>query len=142
MREQLVQSCSRLGLLAEGHVAAEAAAAKAAQQREARGLPQLDDETARRVRRCLSAAFFANAAQRQPNGDYVALTSREVVAIHPSSVLFSRRVACVLFNELLYTSRLYMRDLTQIDADWLTELAPGIFAVEGGAGAANGQRHR
>ena len=137
-----MQSCSRLGLLAGGHVAAEAAAAKAAQQREARGLPQLDDETARRVRRCLSAAFFANAAQRQPNGDYVALTSREVVAIHPSSALFTRRCACVLFNELLYTTKLYMRDLTQIDAEWLPELAPQFFASEGQARAGGGAARR
>ena len=35
---------------------------------------------------------------------------------------------CVLFNELLFTSRLYMRDLTQIEADWLPELAPQYFA--------------
>ena len=38
-------------------------------------------------------------------------------------------------NELLYTARLYMRDLTQIDAEWLSELAPGMFAAAGDAGA-------
>ena len=47
--------------------------------------------------------------------------------MHPSSVLFSRRVGCVVFNELLFTTRLYMRDVTQIERDWLPELAPQYF---------------
>ena len=81
------------------------------------------------LRRCLTAAFFMQAAQRQASGEYLALSSRQPVSIHPSSVMFSRRATCVLFNELLFTSRLYMRDLTQIDADWLPELAPQYFAA-------------
>lgn len=71
---------------------------------------------------------ITQAAQRQTNGEYIALVSRQSVAIHPSSVLFTRRASCVLFNELLFTSRLYMRDLTQIDPNWLPELAPQYFA--------------
>jgi hypothetical protein len=129
VRTQLVESCTRQGLLADGHAAAEAAAAAEQQQRAAMGLPLVEHETGIRVRRCLTAAFFGNAAQRQPSGEYLALSSREVVAIHPSSALFTRRAACVLFHELLYTARLYMRDLTQIDAEWLLELAPDVYAA-------------
>ncbi|KAE8724598.1 hypothetical protein F3Y22_tig00010263pilonHSYRG00160 [Hibiscus syriacus] len=39
-------------------------------------------------RRCLAAAFFLNAALKQPDGTYRALASGEVVQIHPTSVLF------------------------------------------------------
>ena len=63
----------------------------------------------------------------QHAGEYLALTSRQAVSVHPSSVLFSRRVGCVVFNELLFTTRLYMRDVTQIERDWLPELAPQYF---------------
>ena len=130
MRAQLVEACARLGLLADDYAETEAAAAAQQQRRVAQGLSLLDEEVTRRVRRCLCAAFFANAAQRQPSGEYLAVASRETVAVHPSSALFSRRVQCVLFHELLYTTRLYMRDLTQIDAEWLAELAPHVYAVE------------
>lgn len=44
--------------------------------------------------------------------------------------MFSRRAACVLFNELMFTSRLYMRELTQISSEWLPELAPQFFGRE------------
>ena len=144
VREQLRDTCARLGLLGEGHVEAEALEATEAARRAQQGLPQVDQDTSRALRRCLTAAFFSNAAQRQPTGEYLALASRQKVAIHPSSALFSRRVACVLFNELLYTTKLYMRDLTQIDAEWLPELAPQSFqAVEKRANVpgAGGLRH-
>lgn len=136
VREQLSDSCQRLGLLPAEHAAAEAAVEAEAARRQRMGLPHVDQDTSRTLRRCMTSAFFLNAAQRQPSGEYLALISRQPVAVHPSSALFQRRVSCVLFNELLYTTKLYMRDLTQIDADWLPELAPQSFASAGGAPSA------
>ena len=137
-RSQLVEACKRFKVLdAAKHEAAEAAEAAAVQHRVAMGLPLVDEDTGTRIRRCLTSAFFQNAAQRQPTGEYLALSSREVVAIHPSSSLFQRRASCVLFNELLYTAKLYMRDLTQIDAEWLMELAPGMYTADGAAASSS-----
>ncbi|RXN34257.1 ATP-dependent RNA helicase DHX33 [Labeo rohita] len=79
------------------------------------------------VRRCLAHGLFMNAAELQPDGSYVALDTHQPVAIHPSSVLFQAKPACVVFNELLHTSRCYMRDLCLVDADWLQEAAPEYF---------------
>uniref|UniRef100_A0A673GQX1 RNA helicase n=1 Tax=Sinocyclocheilus rhinocerous TaxID=307959 RepID=A0A673GQX1_9TELE len=79
------------------------------------------------VRRCLAHGLFMNAAELQPDGSYVALDTHQHVAIHPSSVLFQAKPACVLFSELLHTSRCYMRDLCLVDADWLQEAAPEYF---------------
>uniref|UniRef100_A0A8C2C307 RNA helicase n=1 Tax=Cyprinus carpio TaxID=7962 RepID=A0A8C2C307_CYPCA len=79
------------------------------------------------VRRCLAHGLFMNAAELQPDGSYVALDTHQPVAIHPSSVLFQAKPACVVFNELLHTSRCYMRDLCLVDAEWLQEAAPEYF---------------
>ncbi|XP_040908035.1 ATP-dependent RNA helicase DHX33 [Toxotes jaculatrix] len=79
------------------------------------------------VRRCLSHGMFVNAAELQPDGSYLALDTHQPVAIHPSSVLFQAKPAYVVFNELLHTSRCYMRDLCLVDADWLLEAAPEYF---------------
>lgn len=87
----------------------------------------LSEDERRGVRRALTAGFFARAAVRQPNGRYVALASREEVAVHPSSVLFSRKAPCVLFQELVLTTKRYIRELTVIDEAWLAELAPDFF---------------
>ncbi|MED6260892.1 putative ATP-dependent RNA helicase dhx33 [Ataeniobius toweri] len=79
------------------------------------------------IRRCLAHGMFISAAELQPDGSYLALDSHQAVAIHPSSVLFQAKPAYVVFNELLHTSRCYMRDLCLVDADWLLDAAPEYF---------------
>lgn len=80
------------------------------------------------VRRCLAHGMFVNAAELRPDGSYVTLDSQQSVAIHPSSVLFQGKPACVVFNELVHTSRCYMRDLCLVDAEWLADAAPDYFS--------------
>ncbi|KAF2596943.1 hypothetical protein F2Q68_00007899 [Brassica cretica] len=69
-------------------------------------------------RRCLAASFFLKAAQRQMDGTYRALESGEIVHIHPTSVLFRSKPECVIFNELMQTSKKYIKNLTRIDPVW------------------------
>ncbi|CAL5051520.1 unnamed protein product [Urochloa decumbens] len=81
-------------------------------------------------RRCLTAAFFLNAAMRQPDGSYRALATGQSVQTHPSSVLFRTKPDCVIFNELVRTTQNYVKNLTRIDPLWLAELAPQYYATE------------
>ncbi|KAK9668204.1 hypothetical protein RND81_13G041200 [Saponaria officinalis] len=81
-------------------------------------------------RRCLAASFFLNAALRQPEGTYRALSSGQVVQIHPTSLLFRTKADCIIFNELLRTNQNYIRNITVIDPMWLAELAPHFFAAQ------------
>ncbi|EEF50736.1 ATP-dependent RNA helicase, putative [Ricinus communis] len=81
-------------------------------------------------RRCLAASFFLNAALKQPDGTYRALASGQTVQIHPFSVLFRSKAECVIFNELVQTSKKYIRNITRIDYLWLTELAPHYYAMQ------------
>lgn len=55
-----------------------------------------------------------------------AIANGRTVSIHPSSVLFGQKPDCVIYNELVRTSREYMRDLTRIDPLWLPEVAPQV----------------
>ncbi|KAL3687732.1 hypothetical protein R1sor_014041 [Riccia sorocarpa] len=86
-----------------------------------------DDLT--QFRRCLTASFFLNAAHKQPDGKYRALSSGQTVGIHPSSVLFGKKPDCVVFNELVRTNQQYIRSLTRIDSLWLPELAPQYYST-------------
>ncbi|KAK1627176.1 hypothetical protein QYE76_001491 [Lolium multiflorum] len=81
-------------------------------------------------RRCLTAAFFLNAAMRQPDGSFRALGTGQSVQMHPSSVLFRTKPDCVIFNELVRTTQNYVKNLTRIDPLWLAELAPQYYATE------------
>ncbi|XP_069740999.1 ATP-dependent RNA helicase DHX33 [Narcine bancroftii] len=79
------------------------------------------------IRRCLAHSLFLNAAELQLDGSYVSLDSRHPVAIHPSSVLFHSKPSYILYNELIHTSKCYMRDLCVVDPEWLYEAAPEYF---------------
>ena len=83
-----------------------------------------------RVRRSIVAGFFRNIAKREPqNGFYKTLVDDHIVYIHPSSSLFNKRPAFVLYHELIMTTREYMRQVMIIDKKWLVEVAPSFYCV-------------
>lgn len=59
--------------------------------------------------------------------EYHSVRGQGVLRMHPSSVLFRCRPACVLYGQAVQTDRLYMRDVAAIDAEWLAELAPHFY---------------
>lgn len=86
--------------------------------------------------RCLAASFFLNVAKRQPasmatggKGCYKTLQTQKEVAIHPSSVLHGRNPApqCLVYTEVLTTTRTYIRGVTIADPAALQELVPQFF---------------
>ncbi|XP_001624631.2 ATP-dependent RNA helicase DHX33 [Nematostella vectensis] len=79
------------------------------------------------LRQCLCRGLFMNSAELQLDGTYQTLNHRETVAIHPSSSLFMSKPAYVVYNELVHTSKCYMRDVSVVSCDWLLEAAPGFF---------------
>ena len=74
-------------------------------------------------------SVFAN---NDPLAPYRTIRGNQPVHIHPSSVLFSminsrKLPAFVVYADLLTTSKQYMRNVSIIEGDWLTELFPSVF---------------
>ncbi|KAI9488661.1 P-loop containing nucleoside triphosphate hydrolase protein [Zychaea mexicana] len=86
-------------------------------------------EASEKIRKCLTSGYFAQAARAEPDGSGRFRTIRDnvLLSIHPDSVLFNRNPQCVVFHEVVETNQAYMRDLTVIEPDWLTELAPHFY---------------
>ena len=80
-----------------------------------------------KVLRGIVGAFFVNAAQRQPDGSYVTISNNHTCHIHPSSVLFGRKPACVVFDELMLTQKSYMHGVSVVQPEWLAEMAPRFY---------------
>lgn len=53
--------------------------------------------------------------------------SSQTVSIHPSSVLHAKKPRCIVFDELLRTTRSYARNVTVVEPSWLPEAAPMYF---------------
>ena len=67
---------------------------------------------------CMTIFCFASFFQ---------INGKKQVNIHPSSALFQYKPSCVIYNELVQTSKCYIRDLCVVDQEWLTDLAPADF---------------
>lgn len=94
--------------------------------RRAGGMP-----ISERVRRCLTTGFFAHAARMKADGTFQTPAGNTTLWIHPSSIFFHRKADWVIYHEIMETKgKIYIRDLTTIEMDWLTEYAPEYYKVK------------
>ncbi|VEU22336.1 DEKNAAC103347 [Brettanomyces naardenensis] len=117
VRNQLEKLCERLAL-----------------ESEEKGLDELDEDDKDRMRvrimKAIASGFFANAAKLGRSGDsYRTLKKNQTVWIHPSSALFKMKPPpkMVIYNELVLTSKEFMRNCMPISAKWLEEYAPHYY---------------
>lgn len=77
-----------------------------------------------------SGSVLGGQQEQQQRGRYRTKVGGNIeVSIHPTSALFGRQPPpkCVVYTELLVTKKTYIRGVTQIREEWLTEVAPKFF---------------
>lgn len=78
--------------------------------------------------KCITAGFFPNAAYLHHSGVYKTVRGNTELSVHPLSTLYTiRPPQFVIYCELMQTTKLFMKDLTVIRSEWLTELAPHYY---------------
>ncbi|KKA25208.1 ATP-dependent RNA helicase (Hrh1) [Rasamsonia emersonii CBS 393.64] len=55
--------------------------------------------------------FSTNIARLVPDGSYRTIVGNQTVAIHPSSVLYGRKVEAIMYTEYVFTTRSYARGI-------------------------------
>ncbi|OQS02240.1 ATP-dependent RNA helicase DHX8 [Thraustotheca clavata] len=80
-----------------------------------------------KIRRAIVSGYFANSAKKDPQEGYRSMVEGQPVYIHPSSSLFNKNPEWVIYQELVLTTKEYMRNVMAIDPKWLVELAPAFF---------------
>ncbi|PJF19742.1 hypothetical protein PSACC_00395, partial [Paramicrosporidium saccamoebae] len=94
------------------------------------GLSMIRSNSVIPVQKCIASGLFAQAALAQADGTYRSIRDNTVLHIHPSSVLFKRVPECVVFQNVLQTSKIWMRDVTVVDLEWLAEIAPKYYEFQ------------
>ncbi|TPX36562.1 hypothetical protein SmJEL517_g01215 [Synchytrium microbalum] len=83
------------------------------------------------LRKAMTAGFFYNTARLQRSGDtYRTVKHSQTVSIHPSSSLFGlvgENPKWVLYFELVLTTKEFMRQVIEIQPEWLLEVAPHYY---------------
>ena len=79
------------------------------------------------IRKCIISGFFFNAACLNKDGIYRTIKNPHVVNIHPTSVLFKENPRYIIYHELIYTTKEYMRYCIEVKPEWLLDIAPFYF---------------
>lgn len=80
------------------------------------------------IRKTITSGLFPFAAYLHHSGSYRMVRGDADVSIHPTSCLFTeKQPSWIVFGEVLHTTKLFVKDITAIDAKWLMELAPHYY---------------
>ncbi|KAJ3039676.1 hypothetical protein HDV00_012020 [Rhizophlyctis rosea] len=83
------------------------------------------------IRKAFTAGYFYHTARLQRSGDtYRTVKHGQTVSIHPSSSLFQENPKWIVYFELVFTTREYMRQAIEITSDWLLEVAPHYYKAK------------
>lgn len=78
--------------------------------------------------RCITYGFFPNAAYLHHSGVYKTVRGDIELNVHPLSTLYTiEQPQWIVFCELLHTTRLFIKDITVIQEEWLPEIAPHYY---------------
>jgi ATP-dependent RNA helicase DHR2 len=72
--------------------------------------------------KCFMEAFALKTATLRPDGSYCTTLGKNVVAIHPSSVLYGKKVEAIMFLEHVYTQKNYAKKVSAIQMNWIAEV--------------------
>ncbi|XP_011190725.1 pre-mRNA-splicing factor ATP-dependent RNA helicase DHX16 [Zeugodacus cucurbitae] len=82
------------------------------------------------VRKAVTAGYFYHVAKLSKSGNYKTIKHNQTVLIHPNSSLFEELPRWVLYHELVFTTKEYMRQVIEIDSKWLLEVAPHYYKAK------------
>ncbi|KAF1993284.1 ATP-dependent RNA helicase-like protein [Amniculicola lignicola CBS 123094] len=67
----------------------------------------------------LLRGFISNTARLMPDKSYRTVMGNQTVSIHPSSVLFGKKVEAILFSEFVFTGKAWARGVSAVQSDWV-----------------------
>jgi|TARA_B100000524_G_scaffold1577_2_gene970 pre-mRNA-splicing factor ATP-dependent RNA helicase DHX16 len=75
----------------------------------------------------ITAGFFYHTAKITKALDYRTVKHPQTVHMHPSSSLHGTQPRWVVYHELVYTTKEFMRSIIEIKPEWLVEIAPHFY---------------
>ncbi|KER23198.1 hypothetical protein T265_14685, partial [Opisthorchis viverrini] len=94
------------------------------------------------IRKSITAGFFYHTARFTGNG-YKTVKQKHTIHPHPNSCLAEELPKWVIYHELVFTTKEFMRQLIEIEPKWLLEVAPHYYKEkEIECGVANTPRNK
>uniref|UniRef100_A0A3Q2VAM4 Pre-mRNA-splicing factor ATP-dependent RNA helicase DHX16 n=1 Tax=Haplochromis burtoni TaxID=8153 RepID=A0A3Q2VAM4_HAPBU len=74
----------------------------------------------------VTAGYFYHTA-RLSKGGYKTVKHQQTVYVHPNSSLFEEQPRWLIYHELVFTTKEFMRQVIEIESGWLLEVAPHYY---------------
>ncbi|KAH9359801.1 hypothetical protein HPB48_015814 [Haemaphysalis longicornis] len=82
------------------------------------------------IRKAITAGYFYHTARFSKGGHYKTVKHQQTVMMHPNSALFEELPRWVVYFELVFTTKEFMRQVIEIDNAWLLEVAPHYYKAK------------
>eukprot|EP01122_Echinamoeba_exundans_P012218 TRINITY_DN5056_c0_g1_i1.p1 TRINITY_DN5056_c0_g1~~TRINITY_DN5056_c0_g1_i1.p1 ORF type:complete len:1044 (+),score=244.51 TRINITY_DN5056_c0_g1_i1:328-3132(+) len=92
-------------------------------------IPLVSSEDTDSILKCITSGFFYHTAQLQKGGSYKTVKHNQSVQIHPSSSLFQQLPRWMIYHELVFTTKEFMRQVIEIKPEWLVEVAGHYYSA-------------
>lgn len=79
------------------------------------------------IRKTITAGYFYHIARLSKGGHYKTVKHNQTVMIHPNSCLFEDLPRWIVYHELVFTTKEFMRQVAEIESKWLLEVAPHYY---------------
>jgi len=90
-------------------------------------IEKMSTNNAEDIQKAITSGFFYHTGKLQKGGNYKTIKQNQTVQIHPSSSLFQTLPRWVIYFELVFTSKEFMRQVIEIKPQWLIEIAPHYY---------------
>ncbi|KAJ3278499.1 putative pre-mRNA-splicing factor ATP-dependent RNA helicase dhx16 [Blyttiomyces sp. JEL0837] len=100
-------------------------------------IPNPDPGNTIPIRKAITAGYFYNTARLQRTGDsFRTVKHNQTVMVHPASSMYIGQgnqngereyPKWVIYHELVLTTKEFMRNIIEIQSEWLLEVAPHYY---------------
>jgi pre-mRNA-splicing factor ATP-dependent RNA helicase DHX16 len=80
----------------------------------------------------VTAGYFYHTVRLSDHGQYKTVKHNQTVMIHPNSSLFEQQPPprWIIYHELVFTTKEFMRQVIEIENSWLLEVAPHYYKAK------------
>ncbi|PNF43875.1 putative pre-mRNA-splicing factor ATP-dependent RNA helicase DHX16 [Cryptotermes secundus] len=79
------------------------------------------------IRKAITAGYFYHVARLSKGGQYKTVKHQQTVMIYPNSSMFEDLPRWVIYHELMFTTKEFLHQVTEIESKWLLEVAPHYY---------------
>ena len=79
------------------------------------------------IRKAITSGYFYHTAKFSKGGQYRTVKHLQTVMVHPNSCLFDEQSRWLVYFELVFTTKEFMRQVIEIESKWLLEVAPHYY---------------